>query len=80
MIGPLPDMIADDLPRNPDYLDSSFGAAAGLRVLDDDEDENFVEETSFEGGETIKMLHAPIEINENYYESIVPSSLDFASE
>lgn len=72
-------MIADDLPRNPDYLDSSFGAAAGLRVLDDEED-TFVEETSFEGGETIKMLHAPIEIIENYYETIVPSSLDFASE
>ena len=73
-------MIGDDLPQNPDYLDSSFGAAAGLRVLDDDDDDTFVEETSFEGGETIKMFHSPIEIVENYYDTIVPSSLDFASE
>jgi len=31
-------MIYDDLPSNPDYLDVSFGAAAGLRELDDDDD------------------------------------------
>jgi autophagy-related protein 2 len=30
-------MINDDLPSNPDYLDVSFGAAAGLRELDDDD-------------------------------------------
>ena len=30
-------MIYDDLPSNPDYLDVSFGAAAGLRELDDDD-------------------------------------------
>jgi autophagy-related protein 2 len=30
-------MIFDDLPSNPDYLDVSFGAAAGLRELDDDD-------------------------------------------
>jgi autophagy-related protein 2 len=30
-------MIHDDLPSNPDYLDVSFGAAAGLRELDDDD-------------------------------------------
>jgi autophagy-related protein 2 len=30
-------MIYDDLPSNPDYLDVSFGAAAGLRELNDDD-------------------------------------------
>jgi autophagy-related protein 2 len=30
-------MIYDDLPTNPDYLDESFGAAAGLREFSDDE-------------------------------------------
>ena len=81
IIGPMPDLIGDDLPSNPEYLDASFGAAAGLRVLDDDEDESFsVEETTFGGGETIKILHSPIEIIENYYDNIVPSAMDFASE
>ncbi|KAG8743827.1 autophagy- protein 2 [Ceratobasidium sp. 414] len=32
-----PDMIDDDLPRNLDYLDESFGAAAGLMEFSDDE-------------------------------------------
>ena len=36
-VGAAPDMIYDDLPSNPDYLDVSFGTAAGLRVLDDDD-------------------------------------------
>lgn len=30
-------MIYDDLPTNRDYLDESFGAAAGLRAFSDDE-------------------------------------------
>jgi autophagy-related protein 2 len=30
-------MIYDDLPSNPDYLDVSFGAAAGLCELNDDD-------------------------------------------
>jgi len=38
-------MINDDLPTNLDYLDESFGSAAGLRELtDDDLDEFDVEE------------------------------------
>jgi hypothetical protein len=37
-VGAAPDMIYDDLPSNPDYLDVSFGAAAGLRELGDDDD------------------------------------------
>jgi len=36
-VGAAPDMIHDDLPSNSDYLDVSFGAAAGLRELDDDD-------------------------------------------
>jgi autophagy-related protein 2 len=41
------DLIDDDLPTNLDYLDESFGAAAGLRELrDDDLDEFDVEEAA----------------------------------
>lgn len=40
-IGPMPDMIYDDLPTNLDYLDESFGAAAGLRELTDDDLDEF---------------------------------------
>lgn len=91
VIGPLPDMINDDLPRNLEYLDASFGAAAGLRPFDDEENEFFPEETgtdtnevdnivSRHGGETIKVLNFPIEVIDNYYDTLAPSSLDFASE
>ncbi|KAL0581534.1 autophagy-related protein 2 [Marasmius crinis-equi] len=71
-IGPAPDMIYDDLPTNPDYLDESFGAAAGLRELRDEDLDDFDDSyigpvTSVEeaqrpgliskfGGETIRML------------------------
>ncbi|KAG6917968.1 hypothetical protein DXG01_017152 [Tephrocybe rancida] len=71
-VGPAPDMISDDLPTNLDYLDESFGAAAGLRELrDDDLDEFTLDESQPEstetptdgtgvvsrvGGETIKIL------------------------
>lgn len=40
-VGPAPDMIYDDLPTNMDYLDESFGAAAGLRELRDDDLDEF---------------------------------------
>ncbi|KZT09510.1 uncharacterized protein LAESUDRAFT_756466 [Laetiporus sulphureus 93-53] len=36
-VGSAADMIEDDLPTNANYLDESFGAAAGLRELDDEE-------------------------------------------
>jgi autophagy-related protein 2 len=36
-VGPPPDLISDDLPTNLDYLDASFGTAAGLRELRDDD-------------------------------------------
>ncbi|KAF5380922.1 hypothetical protein D9615_004012 [Tricholomella constricta] len=71
-VGTAPDMISDDLPTNMDYLDESFGAAAGLRELrDDDLDEFDIDESQAEyphaiadgtgvisriGGETIKIL------------------------
>ncbi|KAL1694660.1 hypothetical protein GGG16DRAFT_46816 [Schizophyllum commune] len=71
-LGPAPDLIADDLPTNPDYLDESFGAAAGFRELRDDDLEDFDDEgeeipvyaptgsqagvIARAGGETIKML------------------------
>ena len=40
-VGPAPDMIFDDLPTNLDYLDESFGAAAGLRELVDEDLDQF---------------------------------------
>ena len=83
-------MVDDDVPQNLEYLDSSFGAAGGLRVLDD-EDEFFpedIDDSSQIAGnivekhdsETIKMLCSPIEIIENYFDTLPPSSLDFASQ
>lgn len=48
-VGPAPDMINDDLPTNLEYLDESFGAAAGLRELSDDDLEGFeIEETDLD--------------------------------
>lgn len=79
-------MIDDDLPTNADYLDESFGAAAGLREFSDDEFEesdmesSFIEAggerpkgaTSAFGGETIRMLKPEIHIVENYFETLPP--------
>ena len=86
-------MVDDDLPKNPEYLDASFGAAAGFRPLDDEDiedefcpgDQDDISQssgniTSRHGGETIKMLHTPIEIVENYFDSLTPNSIDLASE
>ncbi|TFY83716.1 hypothetical protein EWM64_g299 [Hericium alpestre] len=71
-VGAAPDLINDDLPSNAEYLDTSFGAAAGLRVLEDEDLDDFDESdvvsdnttlvageagiTSKIGGETIKLL------------------------
>ncbi|KAF8798079.1 hypothetical protein BYT27DRAFT_7203788 [Phlegmacium glaucopus] len=71
-VGPAGDMIYDDLPTNPDYLDASFGAAAGLRELRDDDLDDFDDEEllvptggvgdtntiSKVGGETIKIFES----------------------
>ncbi|KAI0670368.1 hypothetical protein C8Q78DRAFT_1035864 [Trametes maxima] len=91
-VGAAPDMIEDDLPTNPDYLDESFGAAAGLRELSDDEfDESDVIEapytpsgaedprgiTSSFGGETIRLLRPDsINVVENYFETLPPDPGD----
>lgn len=92
VIGPLPDLIYDDLPTNAEYLDASFGAAAGLRPLEDDDSEDaFHPEqaisiqssgniTSRHGGETIKMLCPSISIIEDFYDTLQPGTLDYASE
>ncbi|KAI0054145.1 hypothetical protein FA95DRAFT_1585813 [Auriscalpium vulgare] len=82
-VGAAPDMINDDLPSNPEYLDESFGAAAGLRVLDDEELDDFNDEyspvldpgdpniISRAGGETIKlMLTGGIHLVENYFNTL----------
>ncbi|KAK7054763.1 autophagy-related protein 2 [Paramarasmius palmivorus] len=87
-IGPAPDMIYDDLPTNPDYLDESFGAAAGLREmrdedLDDFDDNDIVPSTSGDvpglvskvGGETIRMLRPEgLRIVDNYFENLPPET------
>lgn len=84
-VGAAPDMIMDDLPSNPEYLDSSFGAAAGLREFDDEDLEDFDEGEilsssaapgdpgiiSNVGGETIRMLRPEgIPMVENYFDSL----------
>ncbi|KAF4615034.1 hypothetical protein D9613_003111 [Agrocybe pediades] len=85
-IGPAPDMIYDDLPTNMDYLDESFGAAAGLRELCDDDLEDFDDEDSQAlendpnivskvGGETIKVFEPHgLEVLEEYFHSIPPDN------
>ncbi|KAF8910987.1 hypothetical protein CPB84DRAFT_1821154 [Gymnopilus junonius] len=86
-VGPAPDMIYDDLPSNLDYLDESFGAAAGLRELRDDDLDEFdaheVETGSNDdpnivskvGGETIKVFEPQgLEVVENYFMSIPPDT------
>ncbi|KAI9064447.1 hypothetical protein FKP32DRAFT_1685733 [Trametes sanguinea] len=90
-VGAAPDMVEDDLPTNPDYLDESFGAAAGLRELSDDEFEDSDVEASYTpagaddprgvtssyGGETIRILHPEgIHIIENYFDTLAPDQSD----
>jgi hypothetical protein len=48
-LGPAGDMIDDDLPTNPDYLGESFGAAAGLQELSDEEFQDLDEPEEVEG-------------------------------
>ena len=87
-VGSMADMISDDLPANQDYLDASFGAAAGLRELRDDDLDDFdMEEqtgrstpvvgqlgvVSNVGGETIRILK-PLSFNEHYFNTISPDA------
>lgn len=50
-------MINDDLPVNLDYLDESFGAAAGLRELRDDD----LDEFNLDEAETGRMTPTLVE-------------------
>ncbi|KAF9464765.1 hypothetical protein BDZ94DRAFT_466688 [Collybia nuda] len=61
-IGPAPDMINDDLPTNMDYLDESFGAAAGLRELRDDDLDEFDREDDGEGRAHLTTISGGIRI------------------
>lgn len=92
-VGAEPDMINDDLPSNLDYLDASFGAAAGFRELrDEDLDEFDVEDIpvsgvssagviSSVGGETIRVLAKEgIHVVEHYFDTLPPDSADDTSQ
>ena len=89
-VGAAPDMINDDLPNNPDYLDESFGAAAGFREIEDDEfdeedipvpDANAEGVVSSVGGETIRMLSdSGIKIAEHHFDNLPPDALDDSSQ
>jgi len=89
-VGAAPDMINDDLPNNPDYLDESFGAAAGFREIEDDEfdegdipasDANAEGFVSNIGGETIRMLSdSGIKIVEHHFDNLPPDALDDSSQ
>lgn len=79
-VGAAPDMINDYLPSNLDYLDESFGAAAGFREIGDDEfdeedilatDANAEGGNSNVGGETIRILSDPgIKIVEHHFDNL----------
>ncbi|KAJ7111548.1 hypothetical protein C8R43DRAFT_1041373 [Mycena crocata] len=94
-VGPPPDMINDDLPTNMDYLDESFGAAAGLRELRDEDLDDFDVDDNLDrnppmpgaagivskvGGETIKMLRPEgLRIIEHHFDSLPPDTSDGSS-
>lgn len=89
-VGPAPDMIYDDLPTNPEYLDASFGAAAGLREIEDEDMDDFdngeyttgvlgddPDTVSRVGGETIKIFDpAGLDVVENHFLTIPPDTSD----
>lgn len=91
-----PDMIEDDLPTNPDYIDASYGSAAGVRDLTDEDLNEFDDGdyggrrtptqgdrgvVSITGGETIKMLiHEGLNIIEGYYDNLPLTTDNLVSE
>lgn len=84
-LGPTADMINDDLPTNPDYLDVSYGTAGGLREIDDNDLLDFENEPKINvggvisnfGGETVRMLNDKgITIIDQFFENIVPEPAD----
>ena len=94
-MGPAGDMIYDDLPTNLDYLDVSFGTAAGLRELCDEDLDDFDDEEplvhngrvgdantiSRVGGETIKIFEAGgLGVVEDHFLMIPPEKSHDTSE
>ena len=91
-VGPPPDMMDDDVPTNLDYLDDSFSAAAGLKVLSDDESDDFYPEdpnrlndqtgvVATYGGETIRLLDPEgLHIKEHHFDTLPPDSADESSQ
>lgn len=92
-VGSIADMISDDLPANLDYLDASFGTAAGLRELRDDDLEDFNTEeqsgrttpvpgetgvVSNVGGETVRIFKR-FSFTEHYFDTIAPDTSETAS-
>lgn len=88
-VGAAPDMINDHLPSNLDYLDESFGTAAGFREIRDDEfdeedipvsDANAEGVVSSVGGETIRILSdSGIKIVEHHFDNLPPDAVDDTS-
>ncbi len=73
-VGPAPDMIFDDLPTNLDYLDESFGAAAGLRELvDEDLDQFSDDEIDIQTSPTTLILCRELEVKLSKY--LIPKGL-----
>ena len=94
-MGPGRDMIYHDLPTNLDYLDVSFGAAAGLRELRDEDLDDFDDEEllvhgggvgdpntiSKVSGETIKIFEArELGVVNDHFLIIPPEKLHNTSE
>ena len=91
-----PDMVEDDLPTNPDYIDASYGSAAGMRDLTDEDLDEFDDGdfggrrtptqgdrgvVSVTGGETIKMLTQDgLNIIEGYYDNLPLNTDNLVSE
>ncbi|KAH7103957.1 hypothetical protein BKA62DRAFT_695150 [Auriculariales sp. MPI-PUGE-AT-0066] len=90
-VGSAPDLITDDLPTNLNYIDLSYGSAAGLVALsedgEDDEDGSYVVKqpapstasglVSSYGGETIRMLvPGGINIIDDFFDNIPPELED----
>ena len=91
-VGAAPDMINDYhyLPSNPDYLDESFGAAAGFREIGDDEfDEEDIPASNTNdegvlsnvGGETIRILSdSGIKAVEHHFDRLPPDAAEDTSQ
>lgn len=91
-----PDMVEDDLPTNPDYIDVSYGSAAGVRDLTDEDLDEFDDGNfggrrtptqgdrgvvSITGGETVKMLTPEgLNVIEGYYDNLPLNTDNLASE